>query len=381
MAPWCLPADAQHLEDAALGRADEFGVGLDAVDDDGVLHRQRVAAEIHRHLAEHGADLVDRHRGDDRRSAGGLGHVQPLQDGGLPVGRGAAVAAHGRNDRRSGTRLLQPHAHRTNDDFQVIDPAAAHADRHPVPGADAALRQQAIEFAVDRRGHILDRLAAEVHADAAEFRKFEISFDEDWVSHSGHPYQSAVTNPADCVSIMAGDAMRTKNEKPTLELFKGVMLAHLILALHAVLICLIGLVVIFFGGIARYWGWIFLGGLGLAAAGAFLVYRRLKTQGSDLMRGLQGVTLPSGSTLEVRFLGGVASVKFARDAAASPPALTAGSAPPLLEGPESQRLRELAQLAQLYEKNLITREEFDRAKGTLLSSAPQAGFGPAPLKN
>jgi hypothetical protein len=175
--------------------------------------------------------------------------------------------------------------------------------------------------------------------------------------------------------------MRTKNEKPTLELFKGVMLAHLILALHAVLICVIGLVVIFFGGIARYWGWIFLGGLGLTAAGAFLVYRRLKTQGSDLMRGLQGVTLPSGSTLEVRFLGGVASVKFARDAAASPPALTAGTAPPLLEDPESQRLRELAQLAQLYEKNLITREEFDRAKGALLSSAPQPGFGPAPLKN
>jgi len=52
-----------------------------------------------------------------------------------------------------------------------------------------------------------------------------------------------------------------------LELFKGVMLAHMILGLHVVLICLIGLIVIFFGGIARYWGWIFPGRLALTGWG------------------------------------------------------------------------------------------------------------------
>jgi len=175
--------------------------------------------------------------------------------------------------------------------------------------------------------------------------------------------------------------MKAKPEKPTMELFKGVMLAHMILGLHVVLICLIGLVVIFFGGIARYWAWIFLGGLGLTAAGAFFIYRRLKVQGRNLMRDLHGVAVPSGSTLEVRFLGGLASLKFARPASSAVPEITAPSATALLEDPETQRLRELAYLAQLYEKDLITREEFDRAKGTLLSPVHRAGFGAGTLKN
>jgi len=176
--------------------------------------------------------------------------------------------------------------------------------------------------------------------------------------------------------------MKTEPQKPTMELFKGVMLAHMILGLHVVLICLIGLVVIFFGGIAYYWAWIFLGGLVLTAAGAYFVYRRLKAQGRSVMRDLQGVAVPSGSTLEVRFLGGLASVTFARPAASAFPEIAASSAPPpLLEDPETQRLRELASLAQLYEKNLLTREEFERAKGTLLNSGQRTGFGSGSLKN
>ena len=55
--------------------------------------------------------------------------------------------------------------------------------------------------------------------------------------------------------------MSTKADKPGAELFKGVLLAHLIIGLHVGVIALIGLLVIFFGGIARYWGWILLGGL------------------------------------------------------------------------------------------------------------------------
>ena len=175
--------------------------------------------------------------------------------------------------------------------------------------------------------------------------------------------------------------MKLKSEKPAMELFKGVMLAHMILGLHVVLICLIGLVVIFFGGIARYWVWIFLGGLALTGGGAFFIYRRMKAQGRNIVRDLQGVSMPAGSTLEVSFLGGLASVKFARTGSSGAYELPPAPVPPLLEDPETQRLRELASLAQLYEKNLITREEFERAKGTLLSSAQRAGFGPGPLRN
>jgi hypothetical protein len=173
--------------------------------------------------------------------------------------------------------------------------------------------------------------------------------------------------------------MNMKPEKPAMELFKGVMLAHMILGLHVVLICLIGLVVIFFGGIARYWAWIFLSGLALTGLGAFLIYRKLKAQGRDLVRDLRGVAVPSGGTLEVSFLGGLASVKLARPAGPSTPELAAPSAPALLEDPETQRLRNLTDLAQLYEKDLITREEFECAKQTLLNSAHRTGFGPGTL--
>lgn len=194
-----------------------------------------------------------------------------------------------------------------------------------------------------------------------------------------------MTNPADWVTMACrtkdGGLMQDKPQKPAMELLKGVMLAHLILGLHVALVCLIGLVVIFFGGIARYWAWIFLGGLGLTAAGAFFLYRRLKAQGRGLMRDLQGMAVPSGGTLEVRLLGGLASVKFARPASPGTPAILSDGAPRLLEDPEAQRLRELASLAQLYEKELITREEFDRAKAALLSPAHRTGFGSRTLNN
>jgi hypothetical protein len=62
--------------------------------------------------------------------------------------------------------------------------------------------------------------------------------------------------------------MALKPDKSGAELFKGVMLAHLILGLHLALFALIGLLVIFFGGIALYWGWILLGGLIVSALGA-----------------------------------------------------------------------------------------------------------------
>lgn len=170
------------------------------------------------------------------------------------------------------------------------------------------------------------------------------------------------------------------SDKSGAELFKGVMLAHLILGLHLVLFALIGLLVIFFGGIALYWGWILLGGLALGALAALVVYRRLKAQGRSLARDLRGVSVPSGSTLEVSFLGGLASVKFARPAQ-SAPEITAPAAPALLEGPETQRVRALSTLAQMYEKSLLTREEFERAKGAILNPARQTGFGPGTLEH
>jgi hypothetical protein len=170
------------------------------------------------------------------------------------------------------------------------------------------------------------------------------------------------------------------SDKPGTELFKGVMLAHLILGLHLAIFALIGLLVIFFGGIARYWGWILIAGLALAGLAAWVVYRKLKAQGRSIVQDLRGVSVPTGSTLEVSFLGGLASVKFARPAQAVPE-IGAPATPALLEDPETQQIRELTTLAQMYEKNLLTREEFERAKGAILNPAHRTGFGPGTSGN
>ena len=168
-------------------------------------------------------------------------------------------------------------------------------------------------------------------------------------------------------------------DKPGYELFKGVMLAHLILGLHIVIFALIGLVVIFFGGLARYWGWILMGGLTLVASAAFLVYRRLKAQGRSLAAELRGLSMPAGSTLEVSFLGGLAAVKFARPGHSRLRSGTFRTGP--IEDNETQRVRELTALAEMYEKSLLTREEFERAKAAIFNSARPTGFGPGTLGN
>jgi hypothetical protein len=174
--------------------------------------------------------------------------------------------------------------------------------------------------------------------------------------------------------------MASPNEKPGAELFRGILLAHLILGLHLALVALIGVVVIFFGGIARYWLWILLGGLALVGGSGYVFYRRMKAQGRSILRDLKGVSMPAGASLEVSFMGGLASVRFARPGQpgleALPPPAT-----PLLEDPDTQRVRELASLAQLYEKNLITREEFDRAKAALFSFPDRPGSAGRPFGN
>jgi len=164
--------------------------------------------------------------------------------------------------------------------------------------------------------------------------------------------------------------MSTKADKPGAELFKGVLLAHLIIGLHVGVLALIGLLVIFFGGLARYWGWILLGGL----------YRKVKSRGRDLYRDIRNAPVMPGGTLEVSLLGGLASVKFSKpsDAAALP---HAAALPALLEDSATLRIRELGNLARMYEKNLITREEFEQAKAAMFNPPARPGYEPGTIGN
>jgi hypothetical protein len=147
-------------------------------------------------------------------------------------------------------------------------------------------------------------------------------------------------------------------------LFKGVVVAHAILALHLLMIAGLGLTVVFLTGLAHYMSWIVLGGMAILAVSSYLFYRRIRKEGKSVGEALQ-MPLFQGREVEIRLLGGFASLKLGKPAQRS---VDSGAfEPPLqLESPESSRIREIAALAQLLEKDLITREEYDQAKRRLL---------------
>ena len=149
-------------------------------------------------------------------------------------------------------------------------------------------------------------------------------------------------------------------------LFKSVMMAYAVLVLHVLLIAGLGLLVLFFRGVTQYMVWIFLVGAGGVALSGYLFYRRMRTEGRTLREMLRSPTF-GGRAVEVSFLGGLASVRLGQRTA--PRELTGGAEElPQLEEPETFRQRELDALLHLLERNLISPEEYQKAKKDILKS-------------
>ena len=160
-----------------------------------------------------------------------------------------------------------------------------------------------------------------------------------------------------------------KKKKNENSLFKGVMTAYFIVVLHVLLIAGVGLLVIFFQGIINYMPWIFLGGSSLIIGSVYLFYRRIKKQGITLRETLNSPMF-HGRTVEVSLLGGLASVKVG-GGSGGVPVLGNNSSPQYLqlEDPASVRLKELTELANLLEKNLITLDEYNEFKQEILKTS------------
>ena len=155
------------------------------------------------------------------------------------------------------------------------------------------------------------------------------------------------------------------------ELFEGILLAHFIIFLHLLLIACLGLLVIFFHGISQYMLWIFLGASILLFACGFLFYRRIRTRGIQSFKDIQRYTILEGRSFEVRILGGLASLRFGIPVNSLPienKALEINDPGHQLENPETIRIQELSELANMLEKNLITFEEFSKIKNQVLKS-------------
>jgi hypothetical protein len=147
-------------------------------------------------------------------------------------------------------------------------------------------------------------------------------------------------------------------------LFTGIALAYAILLLHLLLLAGLGLVVIFLTGIANYMFLIVLCGMGAVALSGYLFFRRLRKEGRSLGETLRSPGFRSRE-LEVSLFGGMATMRLGSPDATKDPQETKPQPPAQLEDPETARIREIQILAQLLEKNLITDEEFSKAKQRL----------------
>ncbi len=152
-----------------------------------------------------------------------------------------------------------------------------------------------------------------------------------------------------------------------LGLTKSVILAFIILFFHIGILLLVALLAVFFGFITKYFAWILLG-LGLVIAGTiyYILYSLKKNQ-----KGIAEIlSMPEfkGKTVEVRILGGLASLKV-DDSRASAHLLEYEGGPETryLESPDSSRVRELSELARLLENKMITPEEYQQAKNKIFN--------------
>ncbi len=151
-------------------------------------------------------------------------------------------------------------------------------------------------------------------------------------------------------------------------LSKGVFLAFVILFLHVGMLLLVALLVVFFGFIIKYFAWILLG-IGLIIVGTIVyILYSLKKQTSGLAEVL-GMPEFKGKNVELRLFGGMASLKIT-DSQESTPMLEYDDdrlGGRYLESPDSSRVRELSELARLFENNLITMEEYQQAKDEIFN--------------
>lgn len=161
--------------------------------------------------------------------------------------------------------------------------------------------------------------------------------------------------------------MLFKKKKDGNGTFKGVMLAYFILLLHVLLFAFIGLMVIFFRGIINYMLWILIGGGVIIIAVVYYIYRRMKEEGKTLKETLSSPMF-SGRPVEVSVLGGLASFKMGRPS--NIPTLGNNQSKQFLqlEDSSSMRIRELTELANLFENNLISQDEYNMAKQQIFKS-------------
>ncbi|MCG8618108.1 MAG: SHOCT domain-containing protein [Desulfobacterales bacterium] len=155
-------------------------------------------------------------------------------------------------------------------------------------------------------------------------------------------------------------------------LFRSIFTAYFILLLHVFLLAGVGLTVVLFKGVYHYLPYV-MGGLAIIILlMVWVIYRRMRETSSSLQEVL-GTPEFQDRAVEVRLLGGLAS--FNIKAKENSNMLLPEHINPedmgypgarLIEDSVARAERKMLELNTLYEKNLITREEFEAARQTII---------------
>lgn len=161
--------------------------------------------------------------------------------------------------------------------------------------------------------------------------------------------------------------MKKINNDQDKSIFSGVMLAYLVLLLHVLLMIILGIVVVVIKGIYDFRWLILAGGLVLLGASAYYFYHRFQADRQKISDLMKDPALRD-RTLEISLMGGLASVKLGHRDTDQP--LIASTSEPMkqLAAPTLSQVGELTTLNSMFEKGLITREEFETFKKELLSN-------------
>ena len=146
--------------------------------------------------------------------------------------------------------------------------------------------------------------------------------------------------------------------QPSENIFRGVLLAHVVLALHVVIIFGLGACLFFFGGIVRYLPWVLAFGGLIIVGSVYLWWKHVKKRGRKLKDILKD-PLFQGRTIEVSLLGGLANIRLGQG---DEPVALPHERPRELPAPGADHAKKLADLARLLKDDLITIDEYLEAK-------------------
>ncbi len=148
-------------------------------------------------------------------------------------------------------------------------------------------------------------------------------------------------------------------------LFKSIFTAYFILLLHVVLIAGIGLTIILFKGVYQYLPWI-MGGIALLVIIiSTLLYQRMKNNSAQI-KDILAMPQFQDQTVDIKLLGGIASFKITPGTNKQVLIDNNYSNTPMIENDINKTEQKILKLTILFEKDIITKEEFDKAKQNII---------------